>query len=195
MNTRDEELFSSKYIKVLKRDGWYEYIHMNQGGGQAVAVLPYDLTDPLNPRIVARFEHTPCHTKGYESPSVKTEKPTYLTSITGQMDKPGKTHAEVALEELAEEAGIIAQLSDLEDLGYCYPSKASDTEVRLFAFDASKHDIGEIKGDGTAGEEGAFAKWESASFVIENGNCPMLGMMYLRLLNKKLLENYFKQLP
>ena len=189
--SNDEKLFESKYIGVYKRDGWYEYMHNRQGNGAGVMVLVYNLSDPSNPKILGRYEHTPCHSMGYETKSL--DKPCYLTSITGQMDKRGKSAEEVALEELREEAGITGSLHQLESLGYVYPSKASDTMIKLFAFDGSKSQLGEITGDGSRGEKEAYVNWEAAHFAIEHANCPMIGMAYLRLLNKKLLENFFKE--
>jgi hypothetical protein len=154
-------------------------------------VLAYDLTDPATPKILGRYENTPSHSKGFNPNSATGGKEVFLTSITGQMDKPGKDFSEVAVEELKEEAGIDTTVDKLEDLGYVYPSKFSDTELRIFAFDASKSTLGQAKGDGSKGEQGSFVRWENAYFVIQNANCPLIGMAYLRLLNKKLLENYF----
>lgn len=193
ISERDELLYESKYISVLKRDDWYEYIHNRQGNGEAVMVLVYDLSDMSYPQILGRYEHTPCHTEGYNPhKDQESPKPLYLTSITGQMDKEGKSHAQVALEELSEEAGISAQVEDLEDLGYVYPSKMSDTKIRMFAYDGHGSGLGEVTGDGTRGEEGAFVKWENAIRVIDNANCPLIGMAYLRLLNKKVSESFLK---
>lgn len=189
---RDEVQYEGKFLSLYKRDGWYQYLHNTKGNGQAVMVLAYDLRDPHNPKILGRYEHTPSHEQGYRPYETKLgEREVFLTSITGQMDKPGKSFEEVAIDELKEEAGIDANLEQLEDLGFVYPSKASDTLVKMFGFDASMSTLGKPEGDGSKGEEGSFSQWEDANFVIAKANCPMVGMAYLRLLNKKMSENYF----
>ena len=93
--------------------------------------------------------------------------------------------------ELEEEAGIIGSLDELESLGTCCPSKASDTLMHLYAYNGSGKQLGEIKGDGTRGEEEAFVEWMPGYKVIENTNCPLVGLAFARLMNKKLLEGFF----
>lgn len=192
INKRDNILYSSKFLSLIKRDDWYEFCHSKQSNGLGVMILPYDLTDVNNPKILARFEYTPCHEKGF---SVEISgKRLFMTSITGQADKLGKSLEEIAIEELLEEAGIVADRNKLENLGYVYPSKMSDIEISIYAYDASDSFLNKPEGDGTTGEKDSFVRWESANFVIENCNCPIVGMAYLRLLNKKLLENYFSKI-
>jgi len=189
INKRDQILYSSKFLSLAKRDDWYEFCHSKDSNGLGVMVLPYNLKEVNNPKILARFEYTPCHAKGF---SVEISgKNLFMTSITGQADKPGKSLEDIAIEELKEEAGIVADRNKLENLGYVYPSKMSDTEINIYAYDASDSVLMKPEGDGTLGEEDSFVRWESANFVIENCNCPIIGMAYLRLLNKKILENYF----
>jgi hypothetical protein len=189
---RDQTLYSSKYLSLVKRDDWYEFCHSIAGKGLGVMILPYDLTNANDPKILARFEYTPCHQNGFFVE--KSGKKLFMTSITGQADKPGKSLIDLAMEELKEEAGIFAEENKLEDLGFIYPSKMSDTEIKIFAYDASNSFLNEPKGDGSLGEQDAFVRWESANFVIENCNCPIVSCAYLRLLNKKLLENYFSKI-
>jgi len=186
---RDEVLFESRFLSLYRRDGWYEYIHNTKGKGSGVMVLIYDLSNAEEPKILGRYEHTPSHESGYTPEGKITEdRLVYLTSITGQMDKVGKTHAEVALEEVYEEAGIYAELDELEYLGDVYPSKASDTKIKMFALNGHGKFMGPVGGDGSAGERGSFAMWETARLVIEQSNCPMVGMAYSKLLfNKNLM--------
>lgn len=190
LKDRDKLLYKSDFLSIMLRDDWYYFSHNNKSNGLAVMLLPYDLRDVNNPKILARFERTVCHTKGY-SPN---NSDLFMTSITGQLDKPGKSYEQIAIEELKEEAGIIADPSKLEYLGYTYPSKMSDSEYYIYAYDASNSDLNKPIGDGSLGEKDAFVKWENANFVIENCNCPMVSLAYLRLINKKLLENYFNNL-
>jgi hypothetical protein len=191
-NKRDTILYSSEYLSLAKRDGWYEFCHGKNSKGLGVMVLPYDLTDATNPKILARFEYNPCHDMGFFVE--KMDKKMSMTSITGQVDKPDKTLKGIAIEELKEEAGLDGDENKLEELGYVYPSKMSDTRVMIFAYDASNSVLSDPQGDGSLGEEGSFVRWESANFVIENCNCPIVSCAYLRLLNKKLLENYFNKI-
>lgn len=188
----DKVLFDGEWIQVKQKDDWYQYIHMTKTNGQAVVVIVYDFSNPMDQKLLGRWENTPCHDA--EQSFCNTLKPhLYLTSITGQMDKKGKSPQEIALMELEEEAGIIGSLDDLESLGTCYPSKASDTLMHLFAYNGHNKDLGEIKGDGTRGEADAYVEWMPAHKVIENTNCPLVGLGFSRLMNKKLLEGFFNK--
>jgi 8-oxo-dGTP pyrophosphatase MutT (NUDIX family) len=190
LKERDKVVFNSEFVSLIVRDNWYYFSHNNKSNGFGVIILPYDLRDVSDPKILARFERTICHIKGY-SPD---NNDIFMTSITGQMDKPEKSAEQTAIQELKEEAGIIANSEDLEYLGYTYPSKMSDSEYYIFAYDASNSELNIPEGDGSLGEKDSFVRWERANFVIENCNCPMVSLAYVRLINKKLLENYFNKL-
>jgi 8-oxo-dGTP pyrophosphatase MutT (NUDIX family) len=179
---RDIILFENKWMRICERDRWYTYFNNVYSQGKAVMVLVYDFSSDEK-KILGRYEHTPCHEEGWRPEGV--DERLNLTSITGAYDKPEKTLAEVALEELDEEAGIQATLEELESLGSVYQSKASDTKVYLYALDGSSKKLGEVRGDGSLGEEGSFVKWHEASHLLENINCSLLGMAYVRLLMKK----------
>jgi len=179
---RDELLYDNNWLQLIKRDDWYVFAHSKAGNGQGVMVLIYDLDDRKNPKLLGRYERTVCHLDGSHPPG---KDDLNLTSITGMFDKEGKTLKEVALEEVLEEAGMVANLDELEELGFVYPSKASDAKLHLYALNGSGKAIGEIKGDGTRGEQDAFVEWMDAPYVVDNANCPMIGMTYARLLNKK----------
>jgi hypothetical protein len=186
----DKIIFDGEWIQVKEKDNWYQYTSMKKSNSQAVMVLVYDLSNPSDQKLLARWENTPCHSP--ENSFCNTKLPhLYLTSITGQVDKKDKSPSDIALMELEEEAGIIGELDDLEFLGTCYPSKASDTLMYLYAYNGCGKDLGDIKGDGTRGERDAFVEWMSSYKYINNTNCPMVGLAFSRLLNKKILEGFF----
>jgi 8-oxo-dGTP pyrophosphatase MutT (NUDIX family) len=187
---RDKILFESEWISVIKRDSWYEFSHSKKSNGMGVVVLVYDFNNPSDQKLLARWEKTICHDPKFSFCNPKDYN-LFLTSITGQIDKRDKSPQEIVLQELLEEAGIVAALDELEELGTCYPSKGSDSLYYIYALNGSDKQLGYIKGDGSKGEEGAYVEWMSAHKLIDNVNCPMVGLAYVRLLNKKLLEGFF----
>lgn len=187
---RDKIIYESEWISLVCRDGWYEFAHNKKSNGLGITVVVYDFSNPTDQKILARWEKTICHDPQHSHYSPKDYN-LFLTSITGQIDKKGKSPKEIVLQELLEEAGIVASLDELEELGTCYPSKGSDSLYYLFAVNGSGKQLGVIKGDGTKGEEGSYVEWMPAHKVIDNVNCPMVGLAYVRLLNKKLLEGFF----
>jgi 8-oxo-dGTP pyrophosphatase MutT (NUDIX family) len=101
------------------------------------------------------------------------------TSLTGGIED-GSTPLETAVKELMEESGYSVDASELIDLGWMYPSKQGSDKVYLYAVDLEGKVAGQIKGDGTKGEEGAYCEWvseEEAAAIPQSG----LGVAMFRL--------------
>ena len=149
-NENDKVLWENEWLRVKMKDGWYTCTESTKGDGIAVCVFR-----PKTKEVLIRYEHTPCHGEGLRQ-----------TSITGMMDK-GETPDQTALRELKEETGITANSDELLGLGWVFNSKSSSDKTYLFAVDGSNKEIGEIVGDGTKGEEGAYVKWESLEIALQ----------------------------
>ncbi len=141
-------LWQGDYMKVALIDGWYTACV--QGNG--VCVLLYDISDPDNKKFILREETNPAH-----GGVVKT-------SLTGMIDE-GEQPIETAVREVKEESGITITEKDIIRLGWVHPDKGGTKKVFLFAADASEKEIGEIKGDGTKGEDGAVVTWANMEFM------------------------------
>jgi 8-oxo-dGTP pyrophosphatase MutT (NUDIX family) len=146
----NELLFDNEWIQVRKVAGWYTFAHQPKGDG--VAVLVYDRK---NQKAIVRIECTPPH--GSEM---------RRTSLTGMIDEGWEPRA-TAKKEVLEEAGIDAPEEAFQSFGWVYPLKSSDYKQHLFAleWDSTKERL-PIKGDGSKGEEGAYAEWDDLSKVI-----------------------------
>lgn len=113
-----------------------------------MALLPYRYKmDKSGIEYLARREICPAHGQEPE-----------LCSITG-----GK-EAELTLEdtaclELQEEAGIRISRDELIPLGIVKPSKATDTQVSLFAVDVTGKKQATPLGDGSYFEQGSSVEW------------------------------------
>jgi len=148
----DKVLYDNEWIQLCLKDDWYVYTHQKKSHGEGIAVLVFD---SKTNNVLGRYEHTPCHGEGLR-----------LTAITGMCDKKGLSPDEITIEELKEEAGIIADKEELIYLGWIYPSKSSDTKLHLYAIDGGDKELGKIEGDGTRGEEGAYVKWIPISVAM-----------------------------
>lgn len=170
-NSKDKVLYSSRWNEVRLKDDWYEYTHAPWMRGIGVAVLAYRKGEN-GYEYLGRYETTPCH-----SPAPK------LCSITGGYDNYDKfSIVDCALNELKEEGGYIAPLEAVIPLGTVYPSKGSDTVQHLFAVDIDHSGVTKTDptGDGTRGEHGSFAKWESRLQILFCGD-PLNATMLARL--------------
>lgn len=176
----DELLFENKWIQVLERDDWYTFTHNPATDGKAIMVLVYDFNDPDDLKLLGRYEHNPAHTGGSRSPKDSSME---LTSITGSYEKD-MTLEEVAIMELEEEAGLLAEVEELESLGMIYPSKGSDTEIHLYAIDGAGRELKKPTGDGSKGEENAYVEWMNAADLLQKSNCPIVGCAFSRLIFK-----------
>lgn len=165
---KEESLFKSKWIEVLRRDNWFEFSRNTHGNGVAVLCFKNQSDISEFPRILLRIENNPAH-GGF-----------IHTSVTGTIED-GLTSVETAIKEVKEETGYEITTSDLTPLGWVYPSKFSDYKQYLFAADLTDKISGEIEGDGTFGEQGASVVWKSANKAIEMSNCPSIGLSLIKL--------------
>lgn len=166
-------LWQNKWIEVRSRNN-YTYIHTPIGDGAAVAIMGFREKEGRM-EYLGRFENCPAHGDEFE-----------LCSLTGMLDVYGEDKKMTALRELKEESGyIVNDVNRVIELGTVRPSKASDMELFLYAVEIKDSDeLIEIEGDGTAGEEGAYAKWVSGE---ELAFCkdPVVSTLMLRLIYKR----------
>ena len=166
-------LFENDWLALHEKDG-YTFLHENRCDN-LVAICVFTKKDNKILKIYGRFENNPAH--------VKSSDDFELCSITGGIDHD-KTAETMALEELMEEAGIMAQEEDLIDLGQVKPYKAADTIVYLFALDMTGKESEIHKdlatGDGSNGEEKCYCEWVDYEDVVECEDSLMHSML-LRL--------------
>lgn len=154
---------TSKWVQVKRKtypDGRsYDFASHPWCFSRGVAVVPYRYVKDYSltelgytvAEYLARFEIHPAHD------DFKYE----MGAITGGYDKPHENYAECAAREIYEEAGYAVEATQLQFIGLVHPSKATDTVMYLYAVDLSDY-TGEVVtpvGDGTACEEGGYAKW------------------------------------
>ncbi|MFN8529248.1 MAG: NUDIX domain-containing protein [Anaerolineae bacterium] len=152
----DKVVFETPFVSLVERDG-YVFTHEKRSNGLIVSLLPY--RDQAGQRTyLARVEVCPAH-----SPEPQLER----CSITGGVD-PGQTVRHMAVVELKEEAGYEILESALIDLGAVRPSKSADTTVYLFAIDVSGEVPGEVTGDGSRYETGAYVEWVNYAEAMQN---------------------------
>lgn len=168
-----KEIFHNKWVSTLQTDDGYVYNHETRCNGKIVAIFPFVSTSsPI--QYLARYEATPCH----------QNDEIYFSSITGGVDD--NDIEGTAIKELEEEAGIIADKSELIDLGTIYPSKSQDTVIHLFGIDIAGKKIGKAHGDGSLHEQNAYCELETDLLKIVFGQSPLPSVMFMRLvmLNK-----------
>lgn len=167
-------LWGNQWLEVRTKDDWYTYTHSPVGDGTGVAILGFR---NRNNKIeyLGRFEDCPAHGDGIQ-----------LCSLTGMCDVEGEDRVSTALRELKEESGyVVTDSARVLELGSVRPSKASDSEVFLFAVEIEDTDeIVDIEGDGTKGEENAYAKWVSAEELAFSKD-PIVSTLILRLIFKR----------
>lgn len=179
----DKKLYEHEWLTLYERDGWYPFYELkciDESKVSGVAVLVYNFDNPTEKKILARFESRPPHEYG----TCLRDEGKWLTSITGAYDNHLLSHEETACKEVREEAGIRCAPSDLLPLGYCYPTKMSSDRVAMFALDASGKEKVELSSDGTKTDKGAYVRWLPEQEVLRWVNCPMVGLMWSRLLFK-----------
>lgn len=169
MNKNDKLLYDNKWVSLYETPDGYVYSHQTMAGGDGVAILVYDLDTRM---YYGRFEKTPCHSNDIQ-----------LCSITGTVENNDPLGT--AVMELMEEAGMEATSEELEVLGTCRPSKSSDTTMHLYAVNGTNKAFSEPKGDGTAGEIGAYCKWVSEEEAIQCKD-PLMALLISRF---RLLDN------
>lgn len=168
--TSIETLYENKWIEVREKTidgkGKYVYSHSNWCNGQGVAVLAYRINDGVE--FLGRYENCPAHSEDFD-----------LCSITGGMDKVDESAVETAQRELLEEGGYDVPIEKFNYLGQVFPSKQSDNIQHLFIVDITGIEQGEIVGDGTFGEEGAYVEWIDNAKLAESHD-PLLQAMYVK---------------
>lgn len=136
----DEVLFQTKYLTVIRRDGWYEFT--KESDTVAFVIIIKGTKD-----TVVRMEKCPAHGEDFNP-----------TVFSGMIDKEGESPEQTAIRELEEEAGYTKdQIKSTKYFGTVRPSKAQDTTSHLFLFFVEGDPSIEIAGDGTKGEEGAHS--------------------------------------
>lgn len=170
----EENLFKNEHIDIYKKDGWYTF-YRHPGTNQAVCILPYRRAKNENPgpnivvEYLVREENIPVF--GGMS----------FTSVTGGVEE-GETESECALRELMEETGFLVKEDDLEYWGRSYRSKMSDSVTHLYTVDVTDLEQGEIKGDGSKGEEGASVHWLTDDDIVTMDTAPLLSLILMRVL-------------
>jgi len=166
MKPEDQVLGGDEWLQLRRTPDGYTYMHELRCNGQIVAILVVRHDDAELP-ILGRFERCPSHHDGFA-----------LCAVTGGMEKE-QLPSDTALMEIAEETGYNVDKDSLIDLGSVRPSKGADTTAHLFAVDVTGLDRGEIEGDGSSGEDGAYVEWISVKDAIQCKD-PLLATMIAR---------------
>lgn len=153
-----ETLYKTKWLSLKKMtlesvDVEYIYVHSEASNGQAVAVLPFRTKEEGSSEIefLVRNEIVPPWTLDRS-----------LCSLTGMHE--GGSYLETAKRELKEESGYEIEIDELIELGLVHNSKASDTEIHLFAVDLTGKEEGEVEGDGSILEALGTYDWVPSVF-------------------------------
>jgi 8-oxo-dGTP pyrophosphatase MutT (NUDIX family) len=164
-DSKDILLWSNEWMEVLLKDGWYTFFRTKKGDG--VCVLGFRFCNN-EPEYLVRVEHTPPHGAGL-----------IKTSLTGGIEQ-GETALETAVKELKEESGYEVDPNEMIDLGWMYPTKQGSDKVYLYAVNLDGKTSGNIIGDGSKGEEGAYCLWmnEADTLAIPQAG---IGMAMARL--------------
>ncbi len=158
-NSMETILFENSWLSVIDR---YDYIFTHTKNS-TVYVLPY-----RRPRrgayLLGHFEVCPAHNlqKG-------------LYAITGQCETRADP-LQVAVTELHEEAGILADPSQFVSLGSGYLTKQTDTLAHFFAIDVTGMPRGQAPTDGSRFELGSYCDWVSRAQAL---SAPCVGLQAL----------------
>jgi 8-oxo-dGTP pyrophosphatase MutT (NUDIX family) len=162
---KDETLYETDYIRVKRRDGWYDMTSA-QDSNEVVGVL---LADGEG-RYLVRHENCP--------PYYHNINQFNMVALTG-MKEIGESPLEAAKREIEEESGLCEGDYVIHDCGWVFTNKQCDMKIHLFigtvkdkyAIKADKlHGVG----DGTKGEEGSFAYWASKEEIFKKSVCGVL---------------------
>lgn len=140
-NGRDEVLYKTDYLELLRRDGWYDFTREHDT--VAFAVMIKGTKDTL-----VRYERIVCHNDEI--------KPTVFS---GMIEK-GMTPKETAIKELEEESGYTkGQISEIREYGIVRSSKSQDSTSHIFLIMVNNEEPNkQILGDGTQGEKDSYTK-------------------------------------
>lgn len=142
-------LFENSWLSVINHDD-YVFTHTKNS---AVYLLPYR-RPKRGAYLLGRFEVCPAHSQRQE-----------LYAITGQCELQADPQ-QVALNELDEEAGIVATSAQLISLGSGYLTKQADTIAHFFAIDITDLPRGEALTDGSQFEQGSYCDWVSRAQAL-----------------------------
>ena len=152
-------LFENPRLSIIDR---YEYIYTHTKNS-VVYVLPYRYPK-RGAYLLGRFEVCPAHS---------LQKALY--AITGQCE-PGAHPLQIALLELREEAGILAEPSWFVSLDSGYLTKQADTIAHFFAIDVTNLPRGDAQTDGSQFERGSYCDWVSRAQAL---SAPCVGLQAL----------------
>lgn len=152
-------LFENPRLSIIDRNG-YIYTHTKNS---VVYVLPYRYPK-RGAYLLGHFEVCPAH-------SLQKE----LYAITGQCE-PGADPLQIALLELHEEAGIVADSARFVSLSSGYLSKQADTVAYFFAIDVTDMPRGHAQTDGSQFERGSYCDWVSRAQAL---SAPCVGLQAL----------------
>ncbi|HEU5227558.1 MAG TPA: hypothetical protein VFU49_07065 [Ktedonobacteraceae bacterium] len=142
-------LFAHSRLNVINRDD-YIFTHT---GNSVVYLLPYRCPK-RDTYLLGRFEACPAHSQQIE-----------LYAITGQCE-PETDPLHIALKELYEEAGVLANTSQLVSLGSGYLTKQADTIAHFFMIDITDLPRSNAPTDGSRFEHGGYCGWISRAQVL-----------------------------
>ncbi len=152
-------LFENSWLSVIDRND-YIFTHTKNS---VVYVLPYR-RPKRGAYLLGRFEVCPAHRPQEE-----------LYAITGQC-KSGVDPLHVALLELHEEAGIVADHSQIVSLGSGYLTKQADTIAHFFAIDVTGMPRDQAQTDGSRFEQGSYCDWVNRARAL---TAPCVGLQAL----------------
>jgi 8-oxo-dGTP pyrophosphatase MutT (NUDIX family) len=152
-------LFENPRLSIIDRNG-YIYTHTKNS---VVYVLPYRYPK-RGAYLLGHFEVCPAH-------SLQKE----LYAITGQCE-PGADPLQIALLELHEEAGILADSARFVSLGSGYLTKQADTVAHFFAIDVTGMPRDQAQTDGSQFERGSYCDWVSRAQAL---SAPCVGLQAL----------------
>jgi len=164
-----KDLYKNDWLSLKEMDG-YIYSHESRSNGKIVAILVVD-SEKHPGEVLGRYEDCPPHEDGIT-----------LTSITGGVEDDDVEGT--AVMELKEEAGYVADETELIPLGTVRPTKSTDTTVYLFGIDVKGKEQGEAEGDGSEGEKGAYTDWVTEKEAVDCKD-PLVATMIARWANAK----------
>ena len=153
-------MFENNWLRVVDRNG-YIFTHTKNS---VVYILPY--RRPIaSAYLLVRFEVCPAH-----DPQKKER-----CAITGQCG-PNDDPRAIAVLELEEECGILANPSQFVSLGSGYLTKQADTIAHFFTIDITDMPRGEAPSDGSLFEQGSSCDWCSRAEAL---SAPCVGLQAL----------------
>ena|SRR5690242_9064536 len=144
-------LFENAWLSVIDRE---QYI-LTHTKNSVVYILPYRCPKQ-GKYLLGHFEICPAHNWQQA-----------LYAITGQCEV-GSNPSKVAIQELHEEAGVVATETQLVSLGSGYLTKQADTLAYFFAIDITSLPRCKALTDGSHFEQGSYCDWVSRKQVLSS---------------------------